>query len=141
MEFNPKAPASPAGRDQPSRLPTQPTPQEMPSWTIFVGLNAYCRNGLEAHGPFAGESPAGVRLEVFWPSGQAPLPLAAPSEAQRSLVRAAGLEPALPYGKRILSPLRLPLRHAREDFSELRMNNHQKRWCGQEDSNLHGVTR
>ena len=30
-----------------------------------------------------------------------------------SLVRAAGIEPALPYGKRILSPLRLPFRHAR----------------------------
>ena len=31
----------------------------------------------------------------------------------RRLVRAAGLEPALPCEKRILSPLRLPLRHAR----------------------------
>jgi hypothetical protein len=31
----------------------------------------------------------------------------------KQLVRAAGLEPALPCEKRILSPLRLPLRHAR----------------------------
>ena len=29
------------------------------------------------------------------------------------LVRAAGLEPARDYSQRILSPLRLPLRHAR----------------------------
>ena len=31
----------------------------------------------------------------------------------RRMVRATGLEPALDYSKRILSPLRLPLRHAR----------------------------
>jgi len=30
-----------------------------------------------------------------------------------ALVRAGGLEPPLPYGKRILSPPRLPFRHAR----------------------------
>ena len=29
------------------------------------------------------------------------------------MVRAAGLEPARDYSQRILSPLRLPLRHAR----------------------------
>jgi len=41
--------------------------------------------------------------------------LAASSDMGRTriLVRAAGIEPALPYGKRILSPLRLPFRHAR----------------------------
>ncbi len=32
-----------------------------------------------------------------------------------NLVRAAGLEPARDYSQRILSPLRLPLRHARTD--------------------------
>ena len=31
----------------------------------------------------------------------------------RYVVRAVGFEPTLPYGKRILSPLRLPFRHAR----------------------------
>jgi hypothetical protein len=30
-----------------------------------------------------------------------------------ALVRTAGFEPALPYGKRILSPQRLPFRHVR----------------------------
>lgn len=29
------------------------------------------------------------------------------------LVRAVGIEPTFPYGRRILSPLRLPFRHAR----------------------------
>ena len=29
------------------------------------------------------------------------------------MVRTAGFEPALPYGKRILSPQRLPFRHVR----------------------------
>jgi hypothetical protein len=32
---------------------------------------------------------------------------------QQSLVRAAGLEPARDFSQRILSPLRLPFRHAR----------------------------
>ena len=31
-----------------------------------------------------------------------------------TLVRAAGLEPARDFSQRILSPLRLPLRHARK---------------------------
>lgn len=34
-------------------------------------------------------------------------------ERDRQKLRTAGLEPALPFGKGILSPLRLPFRHAR----------------------------
>ena len=41
------------------------------------------------------------------------LPASSDLGRARTLVRAAGLEPALPCEKRILSPLRLPFRHAR----------------------------
>lgn len=45
------------------------------------------------------------------------------------MVRTAGLEPALPsYGKRILSPLRLPFRHVRME------GGNQKRITGQRSS-------
>ena len=48
----------------------------------------------------------GLMVDFSWSSSVS-------SHNNKRMVRAAGLEPARDYSQRILSPLRLPLRHAR----------------------------